>query len=474
MRKDGFHMRALVAIFILALALKLFFVTGEPLVYNNDAGYYVEHIQEVLRQGYPDVRDPPIPFYYAGLFAAFLGVMLGFKVAISIASAAIAFPVYKITEHIGKKRDAALLAAFLAAFSPTNMFMMGDLLKNMLGLFFGAWFVYFLIKATDRFSMRDAALAAISMALMVGSHLSSSGYIVFTLAPFLALLPIYKYRKGWKLGKESLFCVAMAGLLLAAGAAAILYRGLSVGEGKIGTVGLHGNSGQSLGLFTEYLIFVPFVLLGMRRLKAERLLLFVPWLLMTLLLSQPFFTQPAWESRFIWDAYFMVAVLSALGIGYFRKDKAAYCGLITILAAYSLAGFAHSGQDIGPIIYEEEWEGLLALNEERPDIVFGMVEGGMAQWVNAAGFETAPTLPRDGYLLLCDRSEPQPDRWLAGGCMMATSVERQAIDQSAPIARFGRFYVVPAEGLPQIPQEDGGIGWGAGPEAEAPPIINPG
>jgi hypothetical protein len=446
MLKADMHLVALVAIFILALALKLIFVTQEPLIYHADAGYYVEHVGEVLTQGYPDVKEPPLSFYYAGFFAAFLGVMLGFKVAISIASAAIAFPVYKITEQLGKKKDVALLAAFLAAFAPANMFLMGSLLKNVVGLFFGAWFVYFLIKTTDRFTMRDAVFAAISGVLMLGSHLSSSGYIIFTIAPFLVLLPVYEFWKERMLSKGSL-------LIFIAGVIALSYLDINVSRGNIGSIGIQEGKGLGFDLIGEYLIFMPLVLLGLYNLKREHLLLFLPWLLITFLLTQPFLTEPGWEKRFIWNSYFIVAVLTALGAGALSSKRILFYGLAFILGAYTLAGFVYEGQSMGPIISEEEWHGLLALHKQRPDITFSMVEGGTAQWVEAAGFNTTLAPMPGTYLLLCDRSEPNLDKWLDGGCLMTVFVEKHTIEQSEPIAKFGRFYVVP---IGQVPLEQDG------------------
>lgn len=456
MPDERHHTAALATMFLLCLALKLYFATQSPLIYNNDAGYYVEHINEVLSQGYPDVTEPPIPFYYAGFFALFLGVMMGFKVAICIASAAIAFPVYMIARHLGKDGRIALFAAFLAAFSPTNMLMMGDLLKNQVGLFFGAWFIYLLLKATDRFTVRDGALAAACAILMVGSHLSSSAYIMLAVAPFLVLRPAYGYWKEKRIGGESLFCIAMAALLFIAGLGVLAYRGMGISDGGIGPIGFYGGQGDISPLIDEYLLFIPFALLGLRTLGGKRLLLFLPWLLVTLMLSMPFFTQGGWEARFVWNAYFLVALLTALGVGYLSKDRVAFYGSAILLGVCALSGFLYFGDDIGPVIYQQEWEGMLALHSQRPDIGFSRAGGGMAQWLNAAGFSTTTADMPGNYLLLCDSSVPVPDRWLEGGCKMTVHVERRIIEQTDPIAHFGRFYVVPIEQVPKAIQEGQG------------------
>jgi hypothetical protein len=449
---------ALMLIFVIAVASKLHFSTQQYLIHNIDAGYYVEHISEVFTEGYPQVVDPPLAFYYAAAFVAVFGMMLGFKVAIAIASAGIAFPVFKITEFLSGKRDVALLAAFLAAFSPTNMFMMGDLLKNMVGLFFGAWLVYFVIRASERFTLRDAALAALSGLLMVGSHFSSAAYIMAVLFPFLLLRPAYSYWKTRMLTKESVFCLAMTAGLIAAGMATILIKGFDISNGQVGMFGLYGKGEPALVLFTEYAVFIIPVLLAFTRMGRGQLLLFLPWLMVTVLLNQPYFVSEAWTFRFAWDAFVFVAVLTAIGVGYFREDRTAFHGVMMLLGILVLAGFADAGQRTHPVIEAEEWEGLVRLHDERPDIVFSGLHAGVNYWAQAAGFEVVePHLPGN-YLLVCDEGQHRGNPWLDEACIHGTAMPLEAIERSGFEYHFGRFYVMSEESfrLPedQMPQEE--------------------
>jgi hypothetical protein len=440
------HVRILLAIFILALALKLLLSTQVYLIHNNDAGYYVKNINEVLQHGYPSASAPPLPFYYAAIFSSVLGVMLGFKVAIALASAGIAFPVYRITEHVAKNKDAALLAAFLAAFSPTNMFMMGDLLKNMCGLFFGMWFVYYLINTTDRFTVRDAALAAASALLMIGSHLSSSAYSMLAVAPFLLIFPAYGYWRKRKLSKESLFSLAMAGMLFLAGSAVILLRGMDVSEGKVGIVGLYGAGDTALVLLDGYGFFLIPVFLGFSRLGRERLMLFLPWLAVAFLLTQPYFASEAWTFRFAWNTYPLVAILSAVGIFHFQKQKAALYGLVAILVIHTLGGFVASGQATHPVLETEEWEGMLKLRAERPDIQLINVGGPMGYWAEAAGLSGSDRPDPEPHFLLCDGMQFRENEWLDFSCRANNPISREEIvrleSEGKVAASFGRFIVV--------------------------------
>ena len=159
-----------------------------------DAGYYVMHIQDVFTYGYPRIGDPPIAFYIGALFTWLAGdLFLGFKIAISLFSAAICFPIYKIAKYVTKDRAVAVFAGFLASFSTSNMFIMGDLFKNTVGLFFGVWFVYLTVKSIRETTTRNTALAILAFVLMLGTHFSSSAYLLFSITPLLLLLPIYNF-----------------------------------------------------------------------------------------------------------------------------------------------------------------------------------------------------------------------------------------------------------------------------------------
>lgn len=448
-------------VFLASFSAKLFFLSQEPLLYNNDAGYYVEHIGEVLAGQYPDVSDPPLAFYYAAFFALFFGLMNGAKIAMALASAGIAFPSYMIARRLSGRLDIALLAAFFAAFSSTNMFMAGDLLKNMLGLFFGAWFMYFIIRASDEFSWRDGALACLSAILMLGSHFSSGAFMVLAAAPFLFMRPAMEWRGGGRLSGESMFCLALLAMLFCGGLAIVAAKGLASGS-SVGVLGLFCDGGLNLSIFTEYSVFLLPVFLGIARLERSRLMVFVPWLFAGFLLSQPFFVEPGWQMRFAWNAYVPVAILSAAGLGYFKDDKKAFLGAAAIVCLLSLSGFVRSGEGISPIIHGDEWEGLLRLHEERPGMVFSGLAGGMQQWVAAAGFGTTAEPVQGSFFLVCDSSIRDKNSWYEGACAMTIRADRAQIGQLPVEASFGRFHVVSASGYPVLrndfsrgPPEDG-------------------
>jgi hypothetical protein len=266
------------------------------------------------------------------------------------------------------------------------------------------------------------------------------------IAPFLILKPAYEYWKKKKITQESIFSLVLLVLLVLAGIGVILYRGIDVSEGNIGVIGIYSSEEiLDFPLFSEYVIFLIPVFIGLSRLKQRHLQLFVPWLIVTLLLILPLFSKPGWGFRFGWNAYVPIALLSALGVGFFRKQKILFCGIITILGIFTLGGFVTSGLNIHPIIYEDEWEGFLALHESRPDIVLTGAGGGMRHWVEAAGFEFVADPSLGSHLLACDHSEHAPNGWLGGSCAMSTLYE-EGMERWAE-ERVGRFYLVRNEEL---------------------------
>jgi hypothetical protein len=283
---------------------------------------------------------------------------------------------------------------------------------------------------------------------MLGSHFSSGAFMVLAAVPFLLSGPILEWRDKLPTSAESRFCISMLAALALGGLAIILAKGLASG-GSVGVIGLLGAGGFNNVFFMEYAAFLLPVLLGLIMLRHKPAILFLSWLGMGILLSQPLFTQPGFQTRFAWDAYVPVAILTGIGLGYFWEDRRAFIGACLIVCIIALAGFVRVGLEISPIIYQEEWDGLLRLHSERPDIVFSRIFGGAGQWAGAAGFEVTEELKEGSCLLVCDSTLKEENDWYGGACQMTVHAEKDSILRMPVLAHFGRFYVVPAGALPQ-------------------------
>jgi hypothetical protein len=175
-------------------------------------------------------------------------------------------------------------------------------------------------------------------------------------------------------------------------------------------------------------------------LKRKHLLVFVPWLAVTFLLTLPLFVNPGWTTRFAWNAYLPVAMLSAIGVGYFYKKEAIFLGIILILGLQVIAGFVQAGQDIHPIIYEKEWEWFLQLRERHPERVISGAGGGLSQWLGAAGIPLVNDMEEGTHIIACDQSQKTGDRWLDGGCEMAYTYDESMAGRVEE--KGGRFYLI--------------------------------
>ena len=118
-----------------------------------------------------------------------------------------------------------------------------------------------------------------------------------------------------------------------------------------------------------------------------------------------------------------------------------------MLLLFVSAGFIESAQRTHPIIETVEWNGLLELKENRPDIGFGLVSGGLRYWVEAAGFSVGP----DGaFTLICVSENGGTNHWLNDGCMQSAAVVppflAREIDSEG---RIGRFLLVRIDALPE-------------------------
>ena len=469
----------LLAIFLSSFLLKLYFATSYPLIAGMDAGYYVVEFREVLEYGYPQTSDPPIAFLIGAFFTVLAGdIFLGFKIAICLFSAAICFPIYKIAKYITNDRRIGLFAAFLAAFSVSNMFIMGDLFKNTIGLFFGAWFIYFLIKAIKETNFRNAGLAIIAFILMLGSHFSSSAYLLFSITPFLILLPIYDYFKEKKFTRESKVCLSILGGMALAGILFLLLKPALLGDYSLGPVGLEymddgvpgmpsRPNGISLQIFTTYSIFSLLAFLGIYsayKLNPKWVLLFVPWLIISFLLTQPMLVDNSWVFRFEMNSYIVISILAGLGVYYFKNEKGAFYGVMFLMAISTLYMFVEAGTERTPLITLEEYQGMLAFAQTHPDAEILGPMGGLAYWVQAAGLDLAdtnsPNLSSPNvYFMFSVQTQPKPgtppDQF--GGTRQTKSIsaaELAQIPKESIEAKFGNYVLVEASSAPLPPSKD--------------------
>jgi len=414
----------LIVIFLVSFIAKMYFLSQHYLIGGMDAGYYIYNINDILEQGVPSDTggSPPVIFYFGAFLALILGdTILAYKIGIALLSAAIAFPLYFLTKYLTKDERIALFAAFLGAFSSANMRIMVDLFKNIGGLFLGVFFLYYFIKLLNEQSRKNIALTAVFFGLMLATHFSSTAYIMASIAPFLVIYPVYDFLKDRKLSRASLVCLVSFGMLVCATLAMDILIPSLLDETSIGTIGLQqlrpGQEAVSFSMFEQYGIFSVLIFLGLYEFsKKDRryLILFAGAILVAFLLTQPLFVEQGWLWRFILMSYIFVCPVAAAGVFYFREKKVLY-GIIVILFLYTLWGFVESGTSefFRPVIMEGEYLALIELQTQMPDAVVFGPRGGVAYWLEAAGFTFSDRPPdfSSGNVYFVDegRNEPKFD-----------------------------------------------------------------
>jgi hypothetical protein len=440
-------------IFILSFIFKLYFLTRYPLLYGMDAGYYLIHVGEILDTGFPDIGFmPPLVFYYLAVFAfIFRDLTIGIKVGSALLSAAMAIPFYLLLEFITKSKKTALLGAFLGTFSYASLLIVKDLLKNVGGLFFGLFFVYFLLRAFDNGKKHYAALAIISFLLMLATHFSSTAYLTASVFPFLVLLPFLEYWETRSFTfKAKVSALIVVFIIICAGIIILLDPSLLTDEG-IGTLGIQhlapGHNWFNFSILYAYSFLLIPMILGLfaaYKISKKYALLFFTWLFVSFLLMQPIFVEQNWVFRFEYMAYLVIVPLIALGAEYFVKQEIIFYPCAAIIMLLAFLSFWQSGMQISPIITLEEWNGFLELKQTLPPgSTLTGIFGGVEYWAEAAGFE-----------VLSPEDKPN-----SGKTFIITQTDRLPSETvSKPIASFGRFKVYRSQDFGYSPTNQCGNG----------------
>jgi len=182
---------------------------------SHDYGYQLSmvhmlHGKDVTGFG---LRVPPLYFYFLDLLLAFLPVFIALKVSASFISAIIAIPFFFIVRTLTKRDDVTLLLTLLFTIAEgySEMIAWGGI-PNLFGIFFMLWSIYFTIVAMEKNSKKDAALAGISLSLVVGTHLLTSFYYFLVIGLFTVLLLALRRRKAFHTLKL-LFLIVLIGAL---------------------------------------------------------------------------------------------------------------------------------------------------------------------------------------------------------------------------------------------------------------------
>ncbi|MBI5393120.1 glycosyltransferase family 39 protein [Candidatus Woesearchaeota archaeon] len=119
----------LFTIFLLAIAVRLFFAFQTPYFTNNDSYFHIRQIEHIRDTGFPLFNDDlsyggrkyiflPIFHYLLAFFALFMPILFTVKIIPAILAATTILLVYLIVKRFTKKEEVAILTAFISAFIP--------------------------------------------------------------------------------------------------------------------------------------------------------------------------------------------------------------------------------------------------------------------------------------------------------------------------------------------------------------------
>jgi len=457
---------ALGIIVLASFLLKMYFLLQTPHIPGIDAGYYVWHARDTMN-GDLYLDEPPIAFLLSALISLLVGgdVMLGVKLTIALISSAIAIPFYLITKQLTRQNSLALFAAFLGAFSVSNWWISVLFIKNITGLFFGLFVIYYFIKNLHNFNKKNLVLLVASIALMVASHFSSSAYIVIALFPTACCILTYfliKKPLSPSTNKSTIFtCAFFIFVILLATALVLAWKPDIIGDDSIGPIGIqedeNGQSRVEPPIRYGYSVFSLLALLGLfvlwRQGDKRIFLLFMIWVATSFLLNQSQFVDSSWLFRFDLMSFLPLTILLVTGMNYFKKQKLVW-GTMLIMIIYtmfSLFGIYEMYDSFEMKASSQEFLGFQEFYEKHPDAVMIADNPAVIYFLCGIGFEVENTIPKEveskrEYFIIHEqrrptsgmpppgRGEPSPPAHLPS--------EDQLPQGATEVAEIGRYTIL--------------------------------
>lgn len=299
-----------IALFLIVgtvFAIRLVMLSSYAAPPGADAGNYLTILHAFCGNDVSglDLAHSTPPIYYVlflgplvKLFPAFVAL----KVSKALVPALLAIPFFFLTRRIIKNDAISLLTAGLFAFSPPFSQMLswgGD--PNLLGIFFMLWSGYFLLRAIEQGSKRDAILCGLFLSLTVGTHLITAAFYVLALL-LLGLGLLLWIRKEASPRIKLLLLAGASGALLSLPYLWTTYLAI-FSEGylfpKFGAVNVPTAVSYSLFIVIPVLVAV-FIWIWMK--SKDK---FIPLFILSLTLSSLIlaFAYPAGASRLVYFLY---------------------------------------------------------------------------------------------------------------------------------------------------------------------------
>jgi len=172
------------ALFIRALSVT-------PLLPGIDGPYYAVQVRWLFEYGRLKYLDPPLTFYLMAILSTFTGdIFTGVKVTVALFTALTSIPLYVFFREVYDDRLGGMGATIAFALNFYTYRLLGDFMKNSIGLLWLCFYFYFLYKYWTKGDRSSFVFSSAFLILAALTHVLDYGVCVLfaTLMPFTALI----------------------------------------------------------------------------------------------------------------------------------------------------------------------------------------------------------------------------------------------------------------------------------------------
>lgn len=400
----------LISIFLLSFLVKFLFLMQYPHIPGRNSGYYVWHANDVLEGEFFSTTDAPFVFFLSAFLSLIVGdTVLAVKIVIALLSSLYVIPFYLIVKELSGKEELGIFAGLIGTFAGQNWWIACGHVKNIAGLFFGLFVIYFFIKSLKSLTPKNAGLLTLSLVLMVASHFSSSAYIVAAIgASAFAILVWLLYKK--EANEHAIkTCAIIILVSFICASVVLLFKPELIGDSSIGTIGVEEKAfgprgGIDLSILGIYNVLFLLSLAGLYLLweRKELFILFSLFVFVSFILTQSAFVDDSWTTRFEKMSFIPFTILGFYGISYFKNRIITY-GLMVLVVLLVAHGFLGSYNRPAMILSSEDYLELVAFYENAPEMTVYSPddEYGLGKderyWLNAIGFDAIDEMPEPPF-----------------------------------------------------------------------------
>jgi hypothetical protein len=223
----------LFGIFLFSFILDLWVLTRYNLSYGIDGPFYDIQVLNIIKTGFPNWNYPPIAYYLLTPFVILAkNSFLCIKIGMSFLGSLMVFPTYFLSQIITKdfkvgNKIIPLLSAFLITINPLYFSMIGNLMKNLIGILFLMTFSYFIIKWFENIVdwKKYGVLTTIFLLINMLTHIYTGSVSILIFLVMLVFTFVFKSYKNRSLAKFELKILGLisAGVALVLGILLTLY-----------------------------------------------------------------------------------------------------------------------------------------------------------------------------------------------------------------------------------------------------------